>query len=277
MTSPPIRVETVSVGHGGRRPIVVAGLLVALVTVSIIKPWTGPDPAQPGPTPASSMPAAVAVPAAPSSAPGRAESAQTAAAFRAAPPVPLAPGQVRCGSAEWRIVTLGDVARWTVRTSIVIAPVEADGPGDTSIPDLALGDSDVAGLGACAPSGGIGAPGRASRIVAAWRVGTDQAAATFGRVVLADLDPLPSGGPAGEAGSVSRRRSARPTHRCGARWALAGGSIRPAPGLPRRAVGPLDRHRDRRYRQLTPRPGAGRRGQPVDLSTIRAIASSSGS
>ena len=102
-------------------------------------------------------------------------------------------------------MTLGGFARWTVRTSIVIAPVEADGPGDASIPHLALGDADVAGVGACAPRGPAGAPGRASRIVAAWRMSDDAApSATFAPMALADLDPLPSGGPIGARPGASR-------------------------------------------------------------------------
>jgi hypothetical protein len=216
MTSPPVRVETVRVRHAGRGPVAVAALVVTLVAVSIVKPWAGPGPAQldaesaspmtatPGPRPASPA-AALDASAAPSGAPGSTESALGAEAFLVARADVLTPGQIQCGSAEWRIVTLGGFARWTVRTSIAIEPVEADGPGDASIPDLALGDSDVAGLGACAPRSGAGAPGRASRIVAAWRISSGQdAAATFGPVPLADLDPLPSGGPIGARPGASR-------------------------------------------------------------------------
>jgi hypothetical protein len=106
-----------------------------------------------------------------------------------------------------------------------ITPVEAGGPGDPSIPVLSLGESDVAGLGACAPSTSPVAPGRASRIVEAWRRdlagattttaatappdatppsgaaasatdGGTGTAATWERVTIAQLDPLSSGGPA---------------------------------------------------------------------------------
>jgi len=200
ITSPPFRVETIRVRHAGRRPMMVAALAVALVAVSIIKPWAGTGQAQPDPSRASPIPAGVVEPMPTASAPGLAE---TGEASTGTAPGPLAPGQVDCGSADWRIVTLGDFLGWTVRTWIAITPVEADGPGDSSIPDLALGESDIVGLGACAPSAWAGAPGRASRIVAAWRISADGATTSkFGRVALAPLDPLPPDGLAGTRPAV---------------------------------------------------------------------------
>jgi hypothetical protein len=197
MTSPPIRVETVRVRNAGRRPLVIAVVLLGLVALSIVKPWAGPDPVRPAESPAP-IPAAFVLPLAPSSARDSAEAALTAGVLRATEPSPLAPGQIACGSADWRIVTLGGFTDWTVRTWIAIAPVEASGPGDASIPVLSLGHSDVAGLGACASAGGVAAPGRASRIVAAWqKSAANTAIATFRQVPLADLDALSSGGPAG--------------------------------------------------------------------------------
>jgi hypothetical protein len=196
MTSPPIRVETVSVRHAGRRPLAIAALVIGLVAVAIVKPWSGPEPARPAPV--ASLPAAVVVPPASSSAPGGTEAVVTAGAFRPVEPAPLAPGQIACGSADWRIVTLGGFTRWTVRTWIAISPVRASGPGDATIPYLSLGHSDIAGLGACADAGGVAAPGRASRIVAAWQaIAVGASPPTFRRVALADLDPQPSGGPVG--------------------------------------------------------------------------------
>ena len=255
MTSPPFRVETVPVRRTGRGPVVIAALAATLVAVSIVKPWSGTDPGTADPSRDFASPAAVAVnpavnaptdtsraaasPAVVSPAPGQPEAAQGIAVAETAP---LAPGQVACGSSDWRIVTLGDFGRWTVRTWIAITPVAASGPADPAIPDLSLGASDVAGLGACAPSVSPVAPGRASRIIEAWRRGpagttpttaatapggvtanpggvtapsgaapgaaapsgaaapaTDGGtgtAATWGRETLAQLDPLPSGGPA---------------------------------------------------------------------------------
>jgi hypothetical protein len=244
MTSPPFRVETVPVRRTGRGPLVIAALAATLVAVSIVKPWSGADPGTAELSRDFASPATVAVnpvvlvPAAPSPgdaspAPGRLGSAQGIALAES---VPLAPGQVDCGSSGWDLVTLGSFLRWTVRTLSAITPVEAGGPGDPSIPVLALGESDVAGLGACAPSISPVAPGRASRIVGAWRRGlagaTTTTAATappdatmpgvavppgvtappgaaapatdggtgtgttWERVTLAQLDPLPSGGPA---------------------------------------------------------------------------------
>lgn len=221
MTSSPFRVETVPVRRTGRWPVVIAALAVALVVVSIVKPWSGGDPSRadqadlPSPSPAPvAVNAAADAPAVTSSAPGRPE---TARGIVAADPAPLTPGQVACGSSDWRIVTLGDFGRWTVRTWIAITPVAASGPADPAIPDLSLGASDVAGLGACAPSTSPVAPGRASRIVEAWRrgpggvttatatttppVGTGppgatatETAASYQRVTLAQLDSPPSGG-----------------------------------------------------------------------------------
>lgn len=185
MTSPPSGVETVRVRRAGRRPLAIAVLVVALVAVSIVKPWAGAGRAEPDPAPASP-------------ATGPAATAETADVSISTEYGVLAPGQVDCVSSDWRIVTLGDFGGWTVRTSIAITPVEASGPGDSSIPDLSLGASDIAGLGACAPSTWSGAPGRASRIVTAWRTSADGAlTATFARVTLAELDPLPSGSPVG--------------------------------------------------------------------------------
>jgi len=182
MTSPPSGVETVRVRRAGRRPLAIAALVVALVAVSIVKPWAGAGRAEPDPAPASA-------------ATGPAETADVSISTEYGV---LAPGQVDCVSSDWRIVALGNFGGWTVRTSIAITPVEASGPGDSSIPDLSLGASDIAGLGACAPSTWSGAPGRASRIVTAWRTSADGApTATFARVTLAELDPLPSGSPAG--------------------------------------------------------------------------------
>ena len=182
MTSPPSGVETVRVRRAGRRPLAIAVLVVALVAVSIVKPWAGAGRAEPDPAPASA-------------ATGPAETADVSISTEYGV---LAPGQVDCVSSDWRIVALGNFGGWTVRTSIAITPVEASGPGDSSIPDLSLGASDIAGLGACAPSTWCGAPGRASRIVTAWRTSADGApTATFARVTLAELDPLPSGSPAG--------------------------------------------------------------------------------
>jgi hypothetical protein len=194
MTSPPFRVETVPVRRAGRLPTTVAALTVVMVVLSILKPWVGTDPTQPGRVPVSRLPAAVNAPL-PTWAPPR--PAETPAVSITAGPAPLAPGQVDCGWSDWSIVTLGSFLRWTVRTWTAITPVEAEGPGDPSIPVLSLGESDVAGMGACAPSTS-GAPGSASRIVAAWRRTAGSATtATFGRVALSDLDALPLGGPAG--------------------------------------------------------------------------------
>ena len=143
----------------------------------------------------SPLPAAVTAPL-PTSSPGG--PAETPAALVAASPAPLAPGQVDCGSSGWELVTLGSFLRWTVRTLTAITPVEAGGPGDPSIPVLWLGESDVAGVGACTPAARAGAPSPASRIVAAWqRSGGGATTATFGRVALSDLDVPPLGGPAG--------------------------------------------------------------------------------
>jgi hypothetical protein len=220
MTSPPFRVETVPVRRMGRGPIVIAALAVTLIAASIVKPWAGTDPGALDRAQELASPASVAVnvaidaPADASSAPGR---LVTAPGIAAADPAPLAPGQVECGSSDWRIVTLGDFGRWTVRTWIAITPVAASGPADPTIPDLSLGASDIAGLGACAPSASPISPGHASRIIEAWRRGaggvtTTRApaappgtpatltaetvtAATYERVTLAQLDPLPSGGP----------------------------------------------------------------------------------
>ena len=205
MTSPPIRVETVRVRSTGRRPMVIAVVVLALVAVSIVKPWAGPDPAPPVPIAAASFPATVRLPLAPSSGRDLAEAARTAGVLPATPPAALAPGQIACGPADWRIVTLGGFADWTVRSWIAIAPVEASGPGDASIPVLSLGHSDVAGLGACASAGGVAAPGRASRIIAAWRKGAaGTGSGTLRQVALADLDPLSSGGPPGARSGVRR-------------------------------------------------------------------------
>ena len=220
MTSPPFRVETVPGRRMGRGPIVIAALAVTLIAASIVKPWAGTDPGALDRAQELASPASVAVnvaidaPADASSAPGR---LVTAPGIAAADPAPLAPGQVECGSSDWRIVTLGDFGRWTVRTWIAITPVAASGPADPTIPDLSLGASDIAGLGACAPSASPISPGHASRIIEAWRRGaggvtTTRApaappgtpatltaetvtAATYERVTLAQLDPLPSGGP----------------------------------------------------------------------------------
>jgi len=185
MTSPPSGVETVRVRRAGRRPLAIAVLVVALVAVSIVKPWAGAGRAEPDPAPASP-------------ATGPAATAETADVSISTEYGVLAPGQVDCVSSDWRIVALGNFGGWMVRTSIAITPVEASGPGDSSIPDLSLGASDIAGLGACAPSTWSGAPGRASRIVTAWRTSADGAlTATFARVTLVELDPLPSGSPVG--------------------------------------------------------------------------------
>lgn len=198
MTSPPFRVETVRVRHTGRRPPAIAALVLVLVAVAIVKPWAGADRTQPDNAPASPLPVAINAPIPTSSPPGPAETADVSIVR---PPGQLAPGQVECGSSDWRIVTLGDFGGRTVTTWIAITPVQASGPGDPSIPDLSLGESDVAGMGACAPATWSGAPGRASRIVAAWRQSAGSAStATFGRVALADLDTVPLGGLAG-AGS----------------------------------------------------------------------------
>lgn len=202
MTSPPFRVETVPVRRGGRLPMAIAGLVVALVAVAIAKPWAGADQAQPDQAPASALLVAVDAPKPTSLPPGAADAAEAIVAAKRAQ---LAAGQVECGSSDWRIVTLGDFVGWTARTWIAITPVEAAGPGDASIPDLWLGESDIAGLGACAPSASPGAVGRASRIVAAWRQSADgTGTAAFGRVTLAELDPLPSGGPAGTRSPAPR-------------------------------------------------------------------------
>jgi len=195
MTSPPFRVETVPVRRASRLPMAVIALAAVMVVASIVKPWAGSDQTQLDRVPPSPLPAAVTAPLPTSSPRGPAE---TPAALVAASPAPLAPGQVDCGSSGWELVTLGSFLRWTVRTWTAITPVEAGGPGDPSIPVLWLGESDVAGMGACAPAAWPGAPSPASRIVAAWqRSGGGATTATFGRVALSDLDVLPLGGPAG--------------------------------------------------------------------------------
>jgi hypothetical protein len=144
----------------------VIALAAVMVVASIVKPWAGSDQTQLDRVPPSPLPAAVTAPLPTSSPRGPAE---TPAALVAASPVPLAPGQVDCGSSGWELVTLGSFLRWTVRTLTAITPVEAGGPGDPSIPVLWLGESDVAGVGACTPAARPGAPSPASRIVEARR------------------------------------------------------------------------------------------------------------
>ena len=202
MTSPPFRVETVPVRRASRLPMAGVALAVVMVVLSIVKPWVGPDQTQLDWVAPSPWPAGVNAPL-PSSSPP--DPAETPAVSMAASAATLAPGQIDCGSSGWQIVTLGSFLRWTVRTWIAIAPVEAGGPGDPSIPVLSLGESDVAGMGACAPATRPGAPSPASRIVAAWRQSAGGATtAVFGRVALSDLDILPLDGPAG-------RRAASPS------------------------------------------------------------------
>lgn len=234
MTSPPTRVETVPVRRMGRGPVALAALTVTLVAVSIVKPWAGADPGAAEQTRDLSSPAAVAVKAAvdapTAAAPVNASPAphrpETVAGIAAVGAAPLAPGQVECGTSGWELVTLGSFLRWTVRTLTAITPVEAPGPGDPAIPVLALGESDVAGVGACAPSSSPVSPGRASRIIGAWRrsstgatasgpaatappgatgpsgttaVATDGRSGTTGTwepLTLAQLDPLPPDAPA---------------------------------------------------------------------------------
>ncbi len=220
----------------GRLPIALAALAVTLVAVSILKPWAGADPGAAAQSRDLASPAAVALtapadarsaasPADGSPAPAQPKSTPGIAAAESAP---LAQGQVACGSAGWEIVTLGSFLRWTVRTLAAITPVAATGPGDPAIPVLALDESDVVGVGACAPAISPVAPGRASRIIEAWRrsstgasaagpasapstggtgpSGSGAAAATtdgrpgptgtWQRVTLVQLDPMPSGAPA---------------------------------------------------------------------------------
>jgi len=204
MTSPPFRIETVPVRRASRLPTAVAALSVAMVVLAIVQPWDGTDQTQLDRVPPSPLPAAVNALLPTSSPPGLAEIPAMSITAR---PAPLAPGQIDCGSSDWQIVTLGTFLAWTVRTWIAITPVEAGGPGDPSIPELSLSGSNVAGMGACAPSIGSGAPGLASRIVAAWRQGAGGATmGIFGRVALSDLDILPLGGPAG--GPVEPRSTA---------------------------------------------------------------------
>ena len=210
MTSPPIRVETVPVRRAGRWPALLVGMAAVLVGLAIVKPWGG---AGIGRTDlVAPSPLAVVLTPLVASTTGRAPE-PTAVVPVAAAPVPLLPGQVACDASDWQIVTLGTLLRWTVRTWTPIAPVEASGAADPSIPDLSLGSSDVVGMGACAPSTGSDRAGTASRIVAAWRQGAsaggapaasgasaggaptgNAAASVFGRVGLADLDRLPAGG-----------------------------------------------------------------------------------
>jgi hypothetical protein len=191
MTSPPFRVETVPVRRTGRGPVVIAALAVTLVAVSIVKPWSGADPGTADPSRDFASPAAVAVnpvvdapadtshaEASPAAAAPTPDHLGPAQGIAAAESTPLAPGQVDCGSSGWDLVTLGSFLRWTVRTLTAITPVDAGGPGDSSIPVLSLGESDVAGMGACAPSISPVAPGRASRIVEAWRRGPAGATTT---------------------------------------------------------------------------------------------------
>ncbi len=234
MTSPPYRVETVPVRRMGRGPVTLAALAVTLVAVAILKPWAGPDPGAADRSRDLSSPAAVAVDPIVDASPGAslsdASSAParpgTVAGLAPAELSPLAMGQVDCGSSGWELATLGSFLRWTVRTLTAITPVAADGPGDPAIPVLPLDESDVAGVGACAPSISPVAPGRASWIIGAWRrspaisattapparippgpaapSGPDAKTGDVGsgtagpweRLTLARLDTLPSGAPA---------------------------------------------------------------------------------
>ena len=173
----------------------VIALAVVLVVVSIVKPWAGTDRTQLDGVLPSPLPAAANA-ARPTPSPHGL--AGTPAVPTTAGLATLAPGQVDCGSSDWQLVTLGSFLRWTVRTWTAVTPVEAGGPGDPSIPVLSLGESDVAGMGACAPAARAGAPSPASRIVAAWRQSAGGATTpTFTRVALSDLDILPLGDPAG--------------------------------------------------------------------------------
>lgn len=215
----------------------IAALVAVMVVLSILKPWAGTDQAQVDRAPARLVSAADIAPLPTSSSPGSAENPARSTIASAAS---LAPGQVDCDSSDWSIVTLGSFLRWTVRTWIAIAPVQAGGPADPLIPAVALDESDVAGMGACAPATS-GALGRASRIVAAWRRSAGNATtATFERVALSDLDNLHPVGPGGGRGAPS---SAAPMN--------VGELVRPS------AAGPRGRWPAGRYVLLLASPDPG--------------------
>ena len=279
MTSPPISVETVPVRRAGRWPALLVGLAGVLVGLAIVKPWGGADVGRTDPVAPSPLAVALApVPASPAAlarVPADRRRRRRARRRRAGG---VPPGQVACGSSDWRIVTLGSFGRWTVRSWTAITPVEASGAADPSIPVLSLGSSDVVGMGACAPSNGPEGTGRASRIVAAWRQGTEtggraasRCRAGFRRAgwCRAGFRPIvgiraresrrrrrtarwwPGGGPVTTAGE---RRRAGPPVPGDATRAMAGRALRPAARLARRWAGSLDRCRHRHRRDVA-RPG----------------------
>lgn len=203
-TDPPVRLTRVGGPEQVAVPLVV--LVIGLLLLAVVKPWSTPPVRPAGPL--------VAAPGAALATPG-AEQAIPSLIIPASTPRPVGPQDLPCLTPDgWRLVTLGRSADRETRTWLVVSPVMAAGPSDETIPRPTLGSAPLVGLGVCAPAAGgtdgpVAGPWSlvAPRIVGLWRLppGAPPVA-----LVVAPLEPagpaagspaLPADPPAGPGGS----------------------------------------------------------------------------
>ena len=144
-----------------RRAMIVAGIVVL---VSIIRPWgdgSGPATGPPAAREPERDAPAVAAPATPSPAPS------------------LASDQIACSAADWQLVSLDHLGKWTVRSWLPTAAVRAVGPLDATIRPVTLESPEVLAIGACSPATVDGAGrtnlGGPTQVIRAWRVSAGRA------------------------------------------------------------------------------------------------------
>jgi hypothetical protein len=126
-----------------RRPLVVGGLLVAIVAIGLLKPWGGgPGPASPGAISAgAARPSTLAVvaPATPSQRPSP-------------DPHTTISGPCYYGLAQ-RLFTTDTTSNGLVQTWYGLDPVAASGPADAAIPVVSVHSRTLGQLGYCLVTG----------------------------------------------------------------------------------------------------------------------------
>ncbi|MGH2466636.1 MAG: hypothetical protein ACRDGL_02750 [Candidatus Limnocylindrales bacterium] len=231
---PPVRLTRV--GGPEQLAVPLVALIIGLLVLAVVKPWS-PPPARPAGPPAPALAAALTTSGARLSIPGPIVPAGT--------PRPVGQQDLPCLTPDgWRLVTLGRSADRETRTWLVVRPVMAAGPSDRTIPRPTLGSAPLVGVGVCAPAAGgadeqVAGPWSlvAPRIVGLWRLSPAQAPVAL---LIAPLDPsvpvpgsaVPPGLPSGGPGSS---RTSDPYD--GPQSPALGGRLAVLYGAPRRPAG----------------------------------------
>ncbi len=152
---PPVPTAPVASRRPWPRRVAIA--LLAVVAVTLVRPWGGAT----APPPVSQRPSdAAELALLPTPTPGAAPS--------------LLPDEIACPPVGWQLVSLDRLGTWTVRSWVPADIVAATGPLDPRIRRMTLESPDVLAIGACAPpvvaDDGRLLQGGPARLLRVWRL-----------------------------------------------------------------------------------------------------------